>query len=151
MREPFCKCGHSRENHWVRGGFPFCEGTTMSSCDCKGYESEPSAGMSAKHTPGPWRVVDRRPVTGNWASRIPFAIEKVSDTHKAVIPIADVCDQPNAEDYARLIAAAPELLKALKKIAASSPCTCVGMHSANRDCIQCEANCAIARAEGGQS
>lgn len=65
-------------------------------------------------TAGPWRVVDRRPVTGNWASRIPFAIEKVSDTHKAVIPIADVCDQPNAKANARLISAAPELLEDAK-------------------------------------
>lgn len=48
-----CKCGHSRENHSVRGGFPFCEGTTMKACDCKGYEPQ----QSATHTPGPWEVV----------------------------------------------------------------------------------------------
>lgn len=66
-----------------------------------------------KFTPGPWRAIDRRPVTGDWATRIPFAIERVSETHCAVAPIADVCDQPNAEANANLSAAAPEMYAAL--------------------------------------
>lgn len=73
--------------------------------------------MSAKHTPGPWRYTSRNVDNkANWASRIPFAIEV--EHGAAVAPIADICDQPQAEENARLIAAAPDLLFALKACAA---------------------------------
>lgn len=66
-----------------------------------------------KHNSGPWRFISRNvDNAANWASRIPFAIEV--EYPFAVLPIADVCDQPNAEANARLIAAAPDLLEALK-------------------------------------
>lgn len=71
--------------------------------------------MADKFTAGPWRAIDRRPVSGNWASRIPFAIEHVPPGVCGVAPIADVCDQPNVEANATLIAASPDLLAALRK------------------------------------
>lgn len=73
--------------------------------------------MEVKHTPAPWRATKREVPEGlNWASRIPFAIERPAGG--AVLPVADVCDQPEAEANARLIAAAPELLDALRACAA---------------------------------
>jgi hypothetical protein len=70
------------------------------------------------HTPGPWRFTSRNldGVEG-FVSRIPFAIEMVSSP-SAVAPIADVCDQPQAADNARLIASAPDLLAALQALSA---------------------------------
>lgn len=75
--------------------------------------------MTTKFTKGPWRSVSRNIDNKvNWASRIPFAIEYHPDYANAVAPIADVCDQPNAEANAALIASAPELYEALEQIAA---------------------------------
>ena len=68
------------------------------------------------HTPGPWRSTWRNlDNVKDWRSRIPYAIEYLPENYNAVLPIADVCDQPNAEENARLIAAAPDLLAACKK------------------------------------
>lgn len=73
---------------------------------------------TAAHTPGPWRFIYRGvDQTANWVSRIPYAIERV--VGNAVLPVADVCDQPQAEANARLSAAAPELLAALQRLIAS--------------------------------
>ena len=63
------------------------------------------------HTPGPWRYIARDP-----ECRIPFGIEFVSG-RSSVLPIADICDNPIPEEReanAQLIAAAPELLEAMK-------------------------------------
>lgn len=56
----------------------------------------------AKPTPGECRCTPRAvDESGNWASRIPFAIEIAVGA--AVIPVADVCAQPQAEANAALI------------------------------------------------
>lgn len=56
----------------------------------------------AKPTPGECRYTPRAvDESGNWASRIPFAIEIAVGA--AVIPVADVCAQPQAEANAALI------------------------------------------------
>lgn len=68
-----------------------------------------------QHTPGPWRATDRRPVSGDWGSRIPFAIELVVGC--SVAPVSDVCDQPEAEANASLISAAPDLLAVVQELA----------------------------------
>jgi hypothetical protein len=74
--------------------------------------------MSAKHTPGPWRYVSRNiDENANWASRIPYAIERAMGSCVAPVadaladPLVEVCSQPQAEANARLIAAAPDLLR----------------------------------------
>lgn len=46
-----CKCGHSCENHSMRGAFLFCEGTTMATCPCGLYEPSSPSGEVAQ--PGP--------------------------------------------------------------------------------------------------
>lgn len=79
--------------------------------------------MSNTHTPGPWSYISRNiEEKANWCSRIPFAINYEPPRGSCVAPVADVianplveiCDQPHAEANARLIAAAPDLLAALK-------------------------------------
>ncbi len=73
----------------------------------------PIGKFAAPHTAGPWRATFRGMDQGvNWASRIPYAIER--EVGGAVQPIADICDQPQAEANANLMAAAPDLLAALR-------------------------------------
>ena len=65
--------------------------------------------MSA-HTPGPWEVVDGRRI----GVILPNAIGGGYDSH--CIAVTQESAHINAEANARLIAAAPELLEALKAI-----------------------------------
>ena len=110
-----------------------------------------------KHTPGPWRYVSRN-IDGvtHWASRIPFAIEWSPPNVMGVAPVADilanpfveVCDQPQAEANARLIAAAPDMEDGYRRILES-----VGMRPGHvaylsRADIEAIARAAIAKAEG---
>ena len=140
-----CKCGHSRENHSVRGGFPFCEGTTMKACDCKGYESEPSAGMIAKHTPAPWKIRSDVPYTdgrvvfhGHWKENVTICRLR----HE---------DKDTQQANAHLIAAAPELLEAAKEIVELAYLSDRGGIVEFRPHEFDDLKAAIARAEGGQS
>jgi len=104
----FCKCGHSRENHSVRGGFPLCEGTTIAACDCKLYEPEPTA----KHTPGPWEIEPYK----DWDKEITVSANGDGWHRLGCMVDCDDCDTETAKANARLIAAAPKLLEALKAI-----------------------------------
>lgn len=77
----------------------------------KGEDTEMS------HTPGPWRVYE-----GKLRPRFPTHILEVQDSKgRAVVPWTgfDACDVPKSQRKAnaRLIAAAPELLEALREIA----------------------------------
>ena len=82
----------------------------------------------AEHTPGPWIV---------------------GDGGKSLVVWSDPCGLTVAEarrsaDDARLIAAAPELLAELKKLADAHRC-----RGGGRDCVVCKAAfAAIAKAEG---
>ena len=58
-----------------------------------------------------WRVTDRRP-HHEGEIEYPFAIEHTEPGTSAVMPIADICRQPDAEQSARLISAAPDMLEA---------------------------------------
>jgi hypothetical protein len=60
-----------------------------------------------------WRVTDRRP-HHEGEIEYPFAIEHTEPGTSAVMPIADICRQPDAEQSARLISAAPDMYEALK-------------------------------------
>lgn len=62
-----------------------------------------------------WRVTDRRP-HHEGEIEYPFAIEHTEPGTSAVMPIADICRQPDAEQSARLISAAPDMYEALKAI-----------------------------------
>jgi len=65
----------------------------------------------SKHTPAPWEIREdtQYPLHGIWANNSKFPTY-----------IARTCFAPNSEANAKLIAAAPELLEALKKIANTS-------------------------------
>lgn len=91
--------------------------------------------MKRKHTSGSWRYTSRN-IDGikDWASRIPFAIEVPIGC--TVVPVADVCDQPQAEANARLIAAAPDLLNALASIVEMSPELPMGMIEAAQAAVE---------------
>lgn len=103
----------------------------------------PTVDAAPQHTPGPWRVT----VNGGFADGQPHAsvwIEAGTYTSLAsLIPVREV--QANG----RLMAAAPDLLAALKALASftedpSMPCdsTC------EPGCIWCAVSAAIAKAEG---
>lgn len=106
--------------------------------------------MTAAHTPGEWRFIFRGvDQEANWASRIPYAIERA--VGNAVLPIADVCDQPQAEANARLLAAAPELLRALSCFVAmvhKDQILTTDRHRAALIAALTSANYAIAKATG---
>jgi hypothetical protein len=84
------------------------------------------------HTPGPWEFV------GNGCIRSPF---EIGNPERAGVEIATVAPwQPEHEANARLIAAAPDLLLALKEIVAfNTPLPCGLLPQARK---------AIAKAEG---
>lgn len=62
-----------------------------------------------------WRVTDRRP-HHEGEIEYPFAIEHTEPGTSAVMPIADICRQPDAEQSARLISAAPDMYEALSEM-----------------------------------
>jgi hypothetical protein len=90
------------------------------------------------HTPGPWRVINDGVIgvqMGRWGG---FALPD-SGTH----------DQDTALANARLIAAAPELLAALKMLAYDYALMCGdGMTDATQPKVLADATAAIAKAEG---
>jgi hypothetical protein len=75
--------------------------------------------MSAKHTPGPWVHEFRRNKHGGWRDESLYVTVKAGATLIAAYPL-EYAEYPASENEceanARLIAAAPELLEALKAI-----------------------------------
>lgn len=82
-----------------------------------------------KHTPGPWKVA----VFGN-------QVEVIVNTTQS---ICSLC-RTNAGHNARLIAAAPDLLTALKRLAAVYPWEC---GDPDDDAVRVSVNAAIAKAD----
>lgn len=108
----------------------------------------------AKHTPGPWSIGAEG--TGNMDHPCTIPVQSLDSRYVAEV-WADVADKP-AKANAALIAAAPELLEALKAARtnvayAHQPENC-GDHCRNncRDCVLRntleEIDAAIAKAEG---
>lgn len=85
--------------------------------------------MSANHTPGPWVVSHKKR-------------HKITKESGLVLANAVKCSNPNYEANARLIAAAPELLDALKDML-----DYYGTASANVEFLT-KARAAIAKATG---
>lgn len=106
--------------------------------------------MSEKHTKGPWQYTSRN-IEGvkNWASRIPFAIEVPHGA--AVLPVADVCDQPHAEANARVIAAAPDMLEALQALHKNGHLVVFTSDTKEDAEIKARAIAAIAKATGSEA
>lgn len=75
------------------------------------------AGLKAQHTPGPWAVKSaQHPISDTLGVRGPQG-QWVALVHPLTGPQRD----PATDANARLIAAAPDLLKALERIAAGKP------------------------------
>jgi hypothetical protein len=98
--------------------------------------------MSA-HTPGPWEIEDREERQLIWADHAHDFVAQLS-------MVAEGADDDEQEKFeaeqaanARLIAAAPELLEALKSL--DPQCITV---PACGSCVGCDARAAIAKAEG---
>ena len=91
--------------------------------------------MTTQHTPGPWTVESDRTT--------------VSMAHQAVIvaPAPDGASREEMRANARLIAAAPDLLRALERIAVY-PCNCPHDSLPGDECESCIARAAIAKAKG---
>lgn len=92
------------------------------------------------HTPGPWNVYAER----NGSVRVDSAEVVVANANGG---------SPECLANARLIAAAPELLKALKEYADPDDCDADGAPDADNSrhgetCRWCRAQSAIAKAEG---
>lgn len=110
--------------------------------------------MDAKHTPGPWEMGE----AGSWEDGLRTATEYFVRRPGDDVAIAsDIIDPANddtpSEANARLIAAAPELLAALKELAALMP-VCGNDHDISVRVFQVptgsvrKALAAIAKAEG---
>lgn len=99
--------------------------------------------MNTQHTPGPWMIFDDGDI-GSASVRTPDTTVVRSGTVKGQT-IGE------AMSNARLIAAAPELLAALRAISAMDAITTVGSDSQVRDYLYAAVNAAraaIAKAEG---
>jgi len=79
--------------------------------------------MTTKHTPGPWAVQGLGPVRPEYPDWNHYAIRSPENICLAVVHEVDRYGADRALPDARLIAAAPELLKACKEVisAAGSP------------------------------
>ena len=91
---------------------------------------------TAKHTPGPWKA-EKYCI---WANN-----------HNGSVYIAGTqtgIDTDQQKANARLIAAAPDLLRALEIIQGWSACQCREKHGDNPNCCVLVAEKAIARAKG---
>lgn len=105
----------------------------------------------SKPTPGPWELYVAEELVGNtWVESLPegsIAIESRNGTGAlgqavAAVPFGN-------EANARLIAAAPELLEAIKRFLAGSVRE-QGAHSAECGCSLCAVFRAIAKADGAK-
>ena len=78
----------------------------------------------SKHTPTPWRYVSRnRYGVIGLKNRIQFEIGPAPEGTRSGAPIADICDQPNAEANAdhivHCVNTYPDLVKALEDMASA--------------------------------
>lgn len=97
--------------------------------------------MQTKHTPGPWHIGVRtfhagRDVYGPKGEPVAVADDAITAT-------------PEAEANARLIAAAPELLAALRHLLEDA--VALNMGESDRSGVLAEARAAIDKATGSQS
>jgi hypothetical protein len=101
-----CICGHNRNHHEARYAKPSGECDALvdgKQCACRGFEMN----NGTQHTPGPWTVGTKHP------GRVFSQHFNVAFT---TIPQDEGTETEEEKANARLIAAAPEMLKALKFI-----------------------------------
>ncbi len=105
--------------------------------------------MSAQHTPGPWEHAE----AGSWRNgkRISteYFVRRPEDNVSIAADIIDPETSEPSEANAQLIAAAPELLEALKKLTAAFERTGLKLYSLSGQPTATDlAIAAIAKAEG---
>jgi hypothetical protein len=94
----------------------------------------------SNHTPGPWAVGQ---TVNNFVQIVAPEYRTLTDADHVVCELRE-WRQPRCDDNAKLIAAAPELLAALKALLDAQVC-----RDGGKDCAVCEdAYAAIAKAEG---
>lgn len=103
--------------------------------------------MKTKHTPGPWQV------NGSWLNietgNRHTAVESVlPGGFGMVASLEHSFTRESEEANARLIAAAPELLEALKELVNDGECYCADNVASKETCRHCKARAAIAKAQG---
>ena len=104
---------------------------------------------ATQHTPGPW-IIDG----GSWTPRTQHLIRAKAVYCDAWIPVAH-CYEPEAAANVRLIAAAPDLLAALQRLASIADEGAVLRHETGKptwsfiDEVKQSARAAIAKATGG--
>jgi hypothetical protein len=97
----------------------------------------------AKHTPGPWHA---------GSTTNPTAIGPITDnmgTGTALLPVCHIADRTEKHANARLIAAAPDLLEALKSVLESVPFAAYRGDGELEE-VEQKVKRAIAKAEGGK-
>lgn len=102
--------------------------------------------MNGKHTPGPWKALDR--YTNRQA--VPVGCERPESGGLAHNIFAEAHGH-NCEANARLIASSPELLQALESVMVFSSehaCECREVVGLQSTCPFCQARAAIAKAKG---
>lgn len=95
---------------------------------------------AAKHTPGPWKLEIIHLSTGRNRH------VRASSPSRGVAEVWGPDEDKESDANARLIAAAPELLEALRDIRANCSCCETQPNEPCANCLRCEA--AIAKAEG---
>lgn len=104
---------------------------------------------NSKHTPGPWRLIaagfSQIKDTSHWCCEIYGALERAAIVHHCSPSYGIGAEETQAN--ARLIAASPELLAALKRIANATMDADGSTLRPSRDVVE-QAIRAIAKAEG---
>jgi hypothetical protein len=109
----------------------------------RAYEAQ---SKEAAHTPGPWKAVAvSDPVPFKRQTRN-HRMEVFDANGQRVVRLGGTFDDYN---NARLIAAAPELLEALKSVCTAYRCECLD-EEPRPHCPMCLGRAAIAKAEGGK-
>ena len=98
--------------------------------------------MSTKHTPGPWELVSR-----GWNGQFIYGIDERAKGRRFIAEVD--LNYDGAEANARLIAAAPELLAALRLMLAGTQEDCGKICMPSENAVR-SAFAAIAKATGEQ-
>jgi hypothetical protein len=102
--------------------------------------------MTSKHTPGPWILAETVENRFQKTDMRRVRAEHEGTEHGAVCEVYGVRDGSTAAANARLIAAAPELLEALKRLLGATDAGNAETHDLGCRCVIHEARAAISRA-----
>jgi len=102
------------------------------------------------HTPGPWWIERDERIATTWERQAPTSAARIFG-HSPPFALGEIVGLATTEENARLIAAAPEMLEALKKLASLDCCTGYLVEPSDMETLWDGldmARAAIAKAEG---